>query len=94
MAGFLKVLGLIGWAIGVWLLFSGFQMSVTINPDGTGEVANLHLMHIQQLNLLLGAFAILDGTILAVGGWIIDSLRDQTDRLLRSEPPPKVDDLA
>ena len=85
MSDFLKGLGIAAWLVGGWLLVTGFQLDVTVNPDGQGYVANLQLMHIQQLDLLLGALAALAGTVAFTGGCIMDQIKAQTDRLMRGE---------
>lgn len=72
MSDFFKVLGPVCWAIGGWLLYWGLSMGVTVNPDGSGEIANLQLMHVQQLNILLGALTIIHGTVCLIGGLILD----------------------
>jgi len=74
MADFLKGIGIVGWLIGAWLLYTGFNMDVTVNPGGMGEVANFQAMHNQQLTILLGAFAVLDGTVAFAAGAIIDAI--------------------
>jgi len=81
MADFLKGIGIVSWLIGAWLIYSGFAMDVTVNPDGSGEVANFQLMHNQQIGILLGALAVLEGTVALVGGCIIDAITDQAKRL-------------
>ncbi len=72
MGDVLKVIGPVFWVIGGWLIYVGITMTVTVNPDGAGEVANLQLMHIQQLDMLIGALAVIQGTICFVGGLMLD----------------------
>lgn len=71
MSNTFRVIGVLAWAIGAWLLFVGLRMGVTVNLDGQGEVANLQLMHAQQLNVLLGALAVIEGTICVIAGELL-----------------------
>jgi hypothetical protein len=70
MVDYLLGNSIIAWLIGAWFLYSGFAMDVTVVSDGQ-SVANLQLMHIQQMNLTLGALSIIEGTIAFVGGAIL-----------------------
>lgn len=68
----LKVIGPVCWALGGWMLYWGFSLDVTVNPDGSGPVANFQLLQAQQVSILLGALTVIQGTICLIGGLILD----------------------
>lgn len=78
MIYYLLVNSIGAWIVGVLLLYSGFAMDVTVVSEGQ-TVANFQLMHVQQMNLLLGALAIIEGTIAFVGGAILIQMSGMKD---------------
>jgi hypothetical protein len=61
------ITGVIFWLVSAYMLVVGFGEPVSVPADPTifpgGEMANIHLLHIQAMNLHLGIGAAIVGTI-------------------------------
>lgn len=77
MSNTFRLIGVVFWAIGAWLLFAGVRMDVAVNPDGQGYVANLNLMFVQQMSVLLGALSVIQGTICVIAGELLARIKQQ-----------------
>lgn len=49
--------------------------TATADLLGTSQVANNHLMHLQMLGFMGGAFLSLNGSVLFIGGLLMDRLK-------------------
>jgi hypothetical protein len=67
MDRFLRLVGMLSWAASVVLLVKANGMDVTVIAHG-GEVANLQLMQVQLMQVLLGGFAFLNGSVMVAAG--------------------------
>lgn len=80
MADGLRILSVLMAALGAWLLYSGFNMDVTVpGYADVPRIANAQLMHVQLLNFLLGSLAIIDSTVLLVGAAIVGAVDRKVD---------------
>lgn len=72
MADFLKSLGTIFVMGGIYLLWVGFTMEPTVAVADQAPVANVQLLQVQAVEVLLGAAAMIQGTVLIVGGFLLN----------------------
>ena len=72
-------LGLIAAAISAWFCYAGFQIETAIAtpeaPAGFEGVANLQMMHFQQINFEIGIGAAIVAAILLAAGGLADALQ-------------------
>lgn len=89
MSEFFKILGGLAFVAGLYFIYVAISLPITISPEGTDEVVNLHLMHIQQMNMMLGCVLVISGILVILGACVTAQMSAQTDRLLRDETPPE-----
>jgi hypothetical protein len=77
MPGILITAGFMAWALAGWLIIGALNMGVEVYTAPNETVANLQLMHTQMLRFLMGAFALLNGTLLMIAGLFLG--KDEPD---------------
>ncbi len=74
MADALKSIGTLFILGGVYLLWVGFTLEPTVTLPDQEPVANVQLLQVQAVDILLGAAAIIQGTVCMVGGFLLSRL--------------------
>ena len=72
----LYVVGVLSLMIGGYGIYSGIIMDTSVDTDfGIASVANLHLMHLQTANFILGSAFFIIAAITLSSGAIIEAVR-------------------
>lgn len=62
--------------LATWFLYAGFSIDTAIpSGDGSQAISNLQLMHVQLLDIILGAVSFLASCILFAGSAIVGSAK-------------------
>lgn len=81
MRHLLAICGLVLLSAAAWFIYVGFTMETTVSsdatlPGGMGTIANLQLMHIQLLNVMLGAISALGSCVLFAACAVVVAVQD------------------